>query len=154
MGSHRVGHDWSDLAAAAVACAWQILLFIAYSQWHYIRTVDWEQKMDRYLEVNKNNIQGLEALIAWDTDSHISQVLSLLCLRTSLEVHAGIIPVCRWDIDRLWESWTHPGWRRGEKLEVSLGPGLSTQSCTHSPPGSCVEGCVVQLCEARGCIDE
>ena len=34
------------------------------------------------------------------------------------------------------------------------GPGLSTQSCTHSLPGSCVEGCVVQLSEARGCMDE
>ena len=47
--------------------------------------------MDRYVEVNKNNIQGLEALIA-SHDSHIFQVLSLLCLRTSQEVHAGIIP--------------------------------------------------------------
>ena len=28
----------------------------------------------------------------WDKDSHIFQVLSLLCLRTSLEVHAGISP--------------------------------------------------------------
>ena len=37
---------------------------------------------------------------------------------------------------------------------MSLGPGLSTQSCTHSLPGRCVEGCVVQLCEARGCVDE
>ena len=40
------------------------------------------------------------------------------------------------------------------KREVSLDPGLSTQSCTHSLPGRCVEGCVVQLCEARGCVDE
>ena len=40
------------------------------------------------------------------------------------------------------------------KWEVSLGPGLSTQSCTHSLPGSCVEGCVVQVSEARGCVDE
>ena len=40
------------------------------------------------------------------------------------------------------------------KQEVSLGPGLSTQTCTHSLPGSCVEGCVVQLSEARGCMDE
>ena len=36
------------------------------------------------------------------------------------------------------------------KREVSL----LTQSCTHSLPGSCVEGCVVQLSEARGCVDE
>ena len=40
------------------------------------------------------------------------------------------------------------------KQEVSLGPGLSTQSCTHSLPGSCVDGCVVQLSEAWGCVDE
>ena len=26
MGSHRVGHDWSDLAAAAAAAAWYIIL--------------------------------------------------------------------------------------------------------------------------------
>ena len=37
---------------------------------------------------------------------------------------------------------------------VSLGPGLSNQSCTHSLPRSWVEGCVVQLCEARGFMDE
>ena len=40
------------------------------------------------------------------------------------------------------------------KEEVSLGPGLSTQSCTHSLPGSYVEGCEVQLSEAQGCVDE
>ena len=40
------------------------------------------------------------------------------------------------------------------KQEVSLGPGLSTQSCTHSLPRSCVEGCEVQLSEAWGCVDE
>ena len=38
------------------------------------------------------NLQGLEALPARDTDSHIFQVLSHLCLRTSLEVHAVISP--------------------------------------------------------------
>ena len=48
--------------------------------------------MDRYEESSKNNIQGLEALPAWDTDSHIFQVLSHLCLRTSLEVHADVSP--------------------------------------------------------------
>ena len=40
------------------------------------------------------------------------------------------------------------------KREVSLGPGLSTQSCTHSLPESCVEGCMVQMSEAQGCVDE
>ena len=40
------------------------------------------------------------------------------------------------------------------KQEVSMGPGLSTQSCTHSLPGSCVDSCVVQLSEAWGCVDE
>ena len=40
------------------------------------------------------------------------------------------------------------------KREVSLGPGLSAQSCTYSLPRSCVEGCVVQLSEAWGCMDE
>ena len=40
------------------------------------------------------------------------------------------------------------------KREMSLGPGLSIQSCSHSLPGSCVQGCVVQLSEARGCMDE
>ena len=28
MGSHRVGHDWSDLAAAAACLSWQQLSFI------------------------------------------------------------------------------------------------------------------------------
>ena len=28
MGSHRVGHDWSDLAAAAAACIWQKIAFL------------------------------------------------------------------------------------------------------------------------------
>ena len=40
------------------------------------------------------------------------------------------------------------------KQEVGLGPGPSTQSCTHSLPGSCVEGCEVQLSDAWGCVDE
>ena len=40
------------------------------------------------------------------------------------------------------------------ETEVSLGPGLSTQSCTNSLPGSCVEGYVVQLSEARSCVDD
>ena len=40
------------------------------------------------------------------------------------------------------------------KQEVSMGPGLSTKSCTHSLPGSCVDSCVVQLSEAWGCVDE
>jgi len=31
MGSHRVGHDWSDLAAAAASC-W--LLLSSFSPWH------------------------------------------------------------------------------------------------------------------------
>ena len=38
------------------------------------------------------NLQGLEARPSWDMDSHIFQVLSLLCLSTSLEVHAVISP--------------------------------------------------------------
>ena len=40
------------------------------------------------------------------------------------------------------------------KREVSMGPGLSTESCTHSLPRSCVEGYVVQLSEARSCVDD
>ena len=58
------------------------------------------------------------------------------------------------DTDRLCEKGTHSEWRTGGKREVSLGPGLSTQSCTHSLPGSCVEGYVVQLSEARSCVDD
>ena len=38
------------------------------------------------------NLQGLEALPARDMDSHIFQVLSHLCLSTSLEVHVVISP--------------------------------------------------------------
>ena len=38
------------------------------------------------------NLQGLEALPAWDMDSHIFQVLSHLGRRTSLEFHAVISP--------------------------------------------------------------
>ena len=52
----------------------------------------WDQKRDRYEEGNKNNIQGLEGVPARETDSHIFQILSLLWLRTFLEVHAGISP--------------------------------------------------------------
>ena len=59
---------------------------------YIIKTMRWDQKRDRYEEGNKKNTQGLEALPACDTDSHIFQVLSHQCLRTSLEVHAGIIP--------------------------------------------------------------
>ena len=40
------------------------------------------------------------------------------------------------------------------KREVSKGSRLSTQSCKHSLPGSCVKGCVVQLSEAQVCVDE
>ena len=35
-----------------------------------------------------------------------------------------------------------------------LGPSLSTKSCIHNLPRSCVEGCVVLLSEAWGCVDE
>ena len=34
----------------------------------------------------------MEGVPALEMDSHIFQVLSLLCLRTSLEVHAGMSP--------------------------------------------------------------
>ena len=37
---------------------------------------------------------------------------------------------------------------------MSLGPGLSTRSLTHSLPRSCVEDCVVQLSEAQGSVDD
>ena len=55
-------------------------------------TVDWHQKIDREENGNKTNLKGLEALPAWDMYSHIFQVLSHLCLRTSLEVYVGISP--------------------------------------------------------------
>ena len=37
---------------------------------------------------------------------------------------------------------------------MSLDPGLSPQSCTQTLPSSCVEGCVEQLCETCGYMDE
>ena len=37
---------------------------------------------------------------------------------------------------------------------MSLGPGLSNQSCTHSLPRSWMECFVVHLCEAWGFMDE
>ena len=87
-------------------------------------------------------------------DSHIFQVLSLLCLRTSLEVHAGIGPGVHVGTLTGFERGTNPGWKTGGKREVSLGPGLSNQNCTHSLPRSWVEGSVVQLCEAWGFMDQ
>ena len=35
MGSHRVGHDWSDLAAAAAAAAAKLVLYFLF---YYNRT--------------------------------------------------------------------------------------------------------------------
>ena len=37
---------------------------------------------------------------------------------------------------------------------MSLGAGLSNKRCTHKLPRSCVEGCVVLLSEAWGCVSE
>ena len=50
------------------------------------------------------NIQGLGALPARDTDSHVFQVLSHLGLRTSLVVLTGIIPGV--------QVWTPTGFER------------------------------------------
>ena len=90
----------------------------------------WDQKRDRYEEGKKNNIQGLEELIAWDTTPTCSRSCPTYVWGQPYKSMCASSPECRWDTDRLWETWTHPGWKTGEKLEVSLGPGLSTQSCT------------------------
>ena len=38
MGSHRVGHDWSDLAAAArLGCHWSSMLSPGHTVWWFIR---------------------------------------------------------------------------------------------------------------------
>ena len=122
---------------------------------YIIKTMRWDQKRDRYEEGNKKNTQGLEALPACDTDSHIFQVLSHRCLRTSLKSMWASSPICRWGLGQaLRDTRIHPGWRTGRKWGVRLDPGLSPQCCTQTLPGSCVEGCVERLCETRGCGDE
>ena len=109
----------------------------AHSHWHFLRTVDCEEKMAIYVGVNKNNVQVLEALIAWDTTPIYSRSCpSYVCGHPKKSIQASS-PVCRCDIDRLWEKCIHPGWRRGEKPEVRLGPRLSTQSCTQPAQELC-----------------
>ena len=92
------------------------------------------------------------------------------CLRPALPYFPGLVPpmsediprslrghqpqCAGGDIDRLLETGTNPGWSTSGKREVSLGPGLPNQRCTHSLPRSWVESCVVQLCEDRGFMDE
>ena len=39
MGSHRVGHDWSDLAAAAAA-AWFLYFFILFNLFIFFETAE------------------------------------------------------------------------------------------------------------------
>ena len=153
LGSCPVPPDRDSFILAYQSEHWDTLTHV-HSHWHLIRIVSWDQKRDRYEEGNNNNIQGLEALIAWDTTSTYSRSCPTYVWGHPYETMCASSLECRWDTDRLWETWTHPGWKSGEKLEVSLGPGLSTRHCTHSLSRSCVEGCVVQLCEAWGCVDD
>ena len=39
-------------------------------------------------------------------------------------------------------------------MGVEFGPRISTQSRTQSLTGSCVEGCVVQMSEDQGSVDD
>ena len=55
MGSHRVGHDWSDLAAAAAAVSW-ISDLLEYLRWEMKTKKEKKQNISmealRYLSMN------------------------------------------------------------------------------------------------------
>ena len=104
MGSHRVGHDWSDLAAAAHIHSWleaQILKNLPVMQETWVQSLGWEDTLEKRMAIHSGilgrripwteepgRLQSME-LPSWtwqnDTHNHITyfgkKVHKSVCLR-------------------------------------------------------------------------
>ena len=58
MGSHRVGHDRSDLAAVAAAAVAQTVKRLSAIQKTRVRSLDWEDHLDKKMAAHSN-------ILAW-----------------------------------------------------------------------------------------
>ena len=86
MGSHRAGHDWSDLAAGAAATAYSIVVWLTYIMItigslvniHYLM---WIKKLKKLILVMKTlRICSLNSIHVWHTAVLITLIMDLTFL--------------------------------------------------------------------------